>query len=381
MINEQVVLKELKSLLDFWLEKAETANRDRIFSEIAINGNVNNEAPVGSMFLGRILYGASIGCKVLRTDKYKILADAAFQKLKNELKNPNGGFYWAKDYQNNILHDAENNNMAQAFVIYGLSEYAALNTDAEPELVEQTKFVLNKLVDSENGGFVDGFNQSWIPEKTQTKALGTHIHLLEAFTKQYILQNNQSLKPVIENLIHIILDKFLIESEKAFLHRTTTNWIPLPNFNWAGHNAEVSWILCQSAKAIKSKALIDECNSKALAIMDKVILEAFDSTGGGVFNELKDNQPVENVKTWWPQAEICLGLMNAWQISGKEYYLEKATKLSSYISHNFIHKSGEWYTELNPDNTPVESQPLVFFWKSLYHNVRYYAELFKYINF
>ena len=36
---------------------------------------------------------------------------------------------------------------------------------------------------------------------------------------------------------------------------------------------------------------------------------------------------------------------------------------------------GEWYTELTYEGTPVEGVPKVFFWKSLYHTVRYYDYL------
>jgi len=374
-MNLKNLTKELENLLDFWLHIVLTENQRELASEVSINGTANTDSNMGSMYLARIIYGASIACKTLKTDKYKILADVAYKNLISKFKNPKGGFYWAIEKYGTITHDAENINMAQAFVLYGLAEYVSLNKQAEVELITQSKFIIETLIDKENSGFIDGFDKNWKQTDNRTKALGTHIHLLEAFTKHYEYNNNNRLIPVIEYLITIIIDKLYVPETKEFLHRTTPNWEALPNENWAGHNAEVSWILCKSASTIKSDVLIKKCNALAIEIMDKVCDVAFDKTQGGVFNVIEHDKPTENVKIWWPQAETTIGLLNAYQISKNKDYLVKAQEQMGYISKHFIHESGEWYTELKLDNTPSLNQPLVFFWKSMYHTVRYYVEL------
>lgn len=374
-MQKESLTKELENLLDFWLNMVLTDDKNDIHNEVSIKGKANTKADTGSMYLARIIYGASIACKTLKTDKYKKLADVAYQSLVTELKNQKGGFYWAKNKNGEIVHDAENINMAQAFVLYGLAEYASLNKHAEIELIHQSKFIIETLIDKENSGFIDGFNANWELTETKTKALGTHVHLLEAFTKQYEYNNNPRLIPVIEYLITIIIDKFFVSKTKEFIHRTEPNWTHLANENWAGHNAEVSWILCKSATIIKSEILIEKCNALAVEIMDKVIETAVDRRLNGVFNVIENNRPTENVKIWWPQAETTIGLLNVYQITQEQNYLNQAKNIGNYISSNFIHESGEWYTELNHDNSPVFSQPLVFFWKSMYHTVRYYVEV------
>ena len=45
------------------------------------------------------------------------------------------------------------------------------------------------------------------------------------------------------------------------------------------------------------------------------------------------------------------------------------------IQDKFLCPEGEWYTELTNEGTPVKGVPKVFFWKSLYHTVRYYDYL------
>ncbi len=88
-----------------------------------------------------------------------------------------------------------------------------------------------------------------------------------------------------------------------------------------------------------------------------------------------NQKPLENSKSWWPQAEVVLGLMNAFKITGNEKYKHLALKQSDYISQKFISDKGEWFAELENLGAPRKGTPLVFFWKSMYHTVRYYDYL------
>jgi mannobiose 2-epimerase len=367
--------KELENILDFWLWKIRKG--DSIIGEIAINGTINPSADLGSMYLGRIMYGASAACKSLKTDKYKILADTAYQILINQFKNPKGGFYWALDSNKNSIHDIENNNLAQAFILYGMAEYASFtsSTIAITELEAQTNFLLETLKDQENGGYLDIYDENWEPLENQNKALGTHIHLLEALVKVYNLNKGSEVAKVIHDLIRIIIDKFIEKDTLDCLHRLKPDWTPLPNDIWAGHNAEISWILCKSAKAIGNLDLIEECNKLAINIMTKVIDLAYDKKNGGLFNVIEKGMPKESVKIWWPQAETVIALLNCFEVTGEPHYKELAQEFSKYISTNLITENGEWYTEISADGKPIVNTPLVFFWKSLYHNVRYYIEV------
>jgi len=368
--------QELENNLSFWQNRVVNSETNHIFSEVSIDGIPNASATTGAMYLSRILYGSSMACKLLETNTYSVLADNSYDRLK-EFYNPKGGYYWSKDISNVLIHDADDTNMAQAFVLYGLVGYAQLKPSLEiDEVIEnQFNFITNTLYDNENGGYIDGFDENWILGKNPTKALGTHLHLLEAFVKLYAYKKNSKVVPLIEELINIILQKFITKDSYDCLHRLAPDWKPLPNEVWAGHNAECSWILCSAAEAIQNKKLIAQCNDIALKMMQQVIEKAWDSKNGGIFNVLENSIPTEDVKIWWPQAETVIALLNCYKITKEKKYKIQAEELINYISHHFIAPNGEWYTQIKNSNQPDNSIPMVHFWKSMYHTVRYYDEL------
>ena len=380
-IPSEKLLAELEKNLSFWLHTVSNCKNSTLYPEVAISGVPNPLEITGSMYLARAIYGASSAFEVLKNKNYLQLAHQCFLQLQG-FQHPKGGYYWAKNSAGEFIHDAENNCMAQAFVLYGLVAFAKVQPSEELDsaIEKQFSFIQNTLLDAKNGGYIDGFNEEWKLGQSPTKALGTHIHLLEAFVSLYEYTKNENLVTQIEALISTILNYFITENSYDCLHRLTLHWQPLENEVWAGHNAEVSWILCHSAKTINKPDLINTCNNLAIKMIDQVLLNAIDKTNFGVFNVLVNNIPTEKVKIWWPQAETVLGLLNCYHITKDESYKLKAIELINFISTTFIAENGEWYTEIWNDKTPNTELPLVHFWKSMYHTVRYYKNTITFKN-
>lgn len=373
--------QELKNNLAFWLKYSINKNTNSFYGAVSIENIPNSKELIGSMFTSRILYGASTAYSLLKNEEYKTLAKISFTQL-NQLKNPKGGYYWAVNTSNTFVHDAENTNMAQAFALYGLVAYAQINPSKSIDILieNQFNFIQSTLKDNTNGGYIDGFDENWELGENPTKALGTHLHLLEAFVKLYQYKKNESLLPIIEELISNISIHFITKNNYNCLHRLTLNWVALENEIWAGHNAECSWILCYASITTKNEKLIASCNKLAIKMMEQVINLALDKEKGGVFNVLANNLPVENIKIWWPQAETVLALLNCYNITKNNKYKKDADKLTKYISTYFIAENGEWYTEILNTGEPVNTTPIIHFWKSMYHTVRYYDMIKKLTN-
>ena len=320
-IFSEKIHKELKNNLSFWIKNALHPNKIDIYAEVYFHETPSNLALLGAMYLSRILYGASTAFSLLENNTYIELADLSFKKLQ-EFRNPKGGYYWAKSTSNTFEHDPENVNMAQAFILYGLVAYASIKNSKEVDtaIKNQVNFIKNTLYDKKKGGYIDGFDENWDLVKVPTKALGTHLHLLEAFVKLYKYKKDENLVPIIEELISIILNHFITKDTYNCLHRLTSNWEPLLNEVWAGHNAECSWILCSAAEAIQNKHLLNTCNDFALNTMQQVLSKAIDTKNGGVFNVLKNDKPTEKVKIWWPQAETIIALLNCLKITEDQIY-------------------------------------------------------------
>ena len=115
--------------------------------------------------------------------------------------------------------------------------------------------------------------------------------------------------------------------------------------------------------------------------MNNVTKLAFDTKYGGVYNALENGSPVEDEKVWWPQAETVIALINCYQITGNENYIQQSNQLISYIENVFIDPlNGEWYSSVSIEGKPNVKVPKIHFWKSLYHNVRYYVEVIERIQ-
>jgi len=331
---------------------------------------------MGSMYLSRILYGASLGCKTLETTRYKTLAETSFESLM-EFKNPMGGYFWGRKHNMERIHDPENVNMAQAFVLYGLVEYAGLNPSEELDqlIEEQVEFILSVLTEDGGLSFLDGHDEQWQAGQNMARSFGSHFHIMEALVKFYAYRNDESIKNIIAGLIRTIIDKFIDKKNYACIHRFGANWEELPNEIWAGHNAECSWILCESSKAINDPGLIEETQDLAILMMEGVITFGQDKSKGGYFNILDSYPSTDKTKGWWQQAEVTLGLFNAYAITGQNRYKKLALEQVNYIQSKFLCPQGDWYEAIANEGTPVKGVPKVSFWKCIYHTGRYYDYL------
>jgi len=378
MIKDQriQIRKEFENYLQYWVLYMFRKDQEGIFPEMSIDNVPNETADMGSMYLSRIMYGASLGCQMLKTDQYKPLADMAFDML-TEFKNPLGGYFWGRKYNMEWLEDADNVNMAQAFVLYGLAEYSRLNDSTEINnlIDEQIDFIQATLKDNVDAYYLDGFNEQWARGKNMTRAFATHFHTMEAFVKVYENRKDEKLKSSIQTLLHIILDRFIDKEHYVCIHRFTEDWQMLPNENWAGHNAECSWVICHAAKIINDQKLIEKTEQVAVLMMDEVVRLARDKTNGGYANLISENGVQEENKSWWPQAEVVLGLLNVHRITGEENYQKLAQDQISYIQKYFVNDQGEWKPGVNQKGEPLKGTPQIFFWKSMYHTVRYYDYL------
>ncbi|MBN1186748.1 MAG: AGE family epimerase/isomerase [Bacteroidales bacterium] len=368
---------ELTRIMNFWMNHLISETQSSVYPEIDINNSPNTKADMGCLFLGRVMYGASAACRFLNTNEYKILADLAFKTLYEQFKNPAGGFYWSKNMHGEVIHDSDNVNMGQATVLYGLAEYAHLtkNPVVEAELKKLSQFINLTLHDNNNGGFLDGYDRDWKQEKNFTKALATHIHVLEALVKKYEFTGNETLIIQINELVDIIVERFIDKSNLECYHRLSPGWDKLKNENWAGHNAEISWILYHSIAVIKYKEQKKAIGELAVRMTQKVLDVAFDKQYGGVFNVISDNQAAFTTKDWWPQAETAIACLNAYEISNDKNFLSYALRLIEYIENTFYCSNGEWFTSVSREGQPVSEIPKIHFWKSMYHNVRYCIEI------
>ena len=81
---------------------------------------------------------------------------------------------------------------------------------------------------------------------------------------------------------------------------------------------------------------------------------------------------------WWPQAEGCVGTLNAYQLTGDELYLDYLHRIWQFIEKNFVDwEFGEWFYEVDGDGKLIMEHFKISEWKGPYHNIRACLEVLK----
>ena len=373
--------QELRNIFEFWQKFA--LQNNQIAPEVSNNGLPVYEAPLGSIYLSRLLYGSSAACMFLHESNIRPIADLAYHTLRNQLSNPNGGFYWAVKNDGSIEHDKLNISMAQAFSILGFSEYYALtcDEDVKSEIYHQIDFIESKIKHYIDNSYLDGFKADWTPLKEQYKSLSTHLHLLEAYSNFIRVSNDNIYKRSIEKILELLISRFIHHENGEIIRQFDMNWGPLPNETWIGINMETGSIVYDSACTLQNKTLKNECGKMLLSLCDHAIETGFDHQYGGMFNRFNNGELVTTHKEWWVQSESVIALLYAHQISNDKKYLSYAIRLLEYIDNSFSDQDkGEWYDSITREGKPVTDTPRLHLWKSMYHNVRYCIKTIKYLQ-
>jgi mannobiose 2-epimerase len=227
-------------------------------------------------------------------------------------------------------------------------------------------------------GYLEAFDRDWnlledlrLSDKdaNEKKTMNTHLHVLEAYTNLYRCWENESLQTQLKNLIVLFRDKIINEHHHFNLF-FDEEWRLKSDVISFGHDIEGAWLLVEAARAIKDPVLIKDMEQKCLEIVDVTVREGLDADGG-LMNEATPKEIFDTDKHWWPQAEAIVGLLCAWQISGKETYFDTSVKVWTFIKQNMIDKqNGEWYWRVSRDRTVCFDEDKAGPWKCPYHNGR-----------
>jgi mannobiose 2-epimerase len=269
---------------------------------------------------------------------------------------------------------------AQAFAIYALSEYYLLSSDESSLKHAQSIFGWIEQIsfDPVDNGYFEAFDRDWnllgdlrLSEKdaNEKKTMNTHLHVLEAYTNLYRCWRDDLLLRQLKNLIGLFTDK-IIGRNFHFRLFFDEKWNVRSDEISYGHDIEGSWLLYEAATVSEDKELIDYTSKAAINIVNVTVQEGLDQQGG-VKNEAHNAG-----KDWWPQAEAMVGLVNAWQISGRKEYLDIAAKVWTFVKTHIIdHRNGEWFWGMDQFGSVNMNEDKAGPWKCPYHNGRAMLEL------
>jgi mannobiose 2-epimerase len=382
---------ELNNIFNYWINNTTDEVYGGFVGRINENNQVVANAPKGSVLNARILWSFSAAYNLTQNRDYLQYAEREYQYIIDHfIDNEFGGVYWSVDYEGRLL-DTKKQIYANAFTIYGLSEYciASGNEEAKTLAIELYNLLVKNSFDTKNTGYLEAFTRDWQPindlrlsakDANEKKTMNTHLHVLEAYTTLYRIWQPEELKQQIEKLIHNFLDHFIDPKTHHCLLFFDEDWNNKSGLISYGHDIETTWLLQEAAEVIDNELLIEKIKAINIPITE-AIMAGLDDDGGLWYEYEPANHQLIKQKHWWVQAEAMVGFYNTWQIIGDEKYLTIVENNWQYIKAKILDKkNGEWLWGVDENGETMKGEDKAGIWKCPYHNSRACMEIIKRIN-
>jgi mannobiose 2-epimerase len=379
----------LKDILPFWIKYDIDEEFGGFYGQITNELKINKKAPKGSVLCSRILWAYSAAYSKYQDSKYLEVAKRAYGYLLSKFWDEEYlGVYWMLDYKGNPI-DTTKQIYSEAFAIYALTEYYKVTKEEEAlnKAKEIYKVMQKYSYDSENKGYFEAYTREWKPkedmhlsykELNEKKSMNTHLHVLEAYTNLYRVWKDKEFENKFRELIDVTI-KYIIDNDtwhfKLFFDEKWNSKMGTISY---GHDIEGSWLLFEAAEVLQDKDVLERVKRVSINMAEASYKEAIDSNGG-LLNEKHEDGQIDRAKHWWPQAEAVIGYLNAYQLTGKEYFFKAAYEMWSYIEENIVDKkNGEWFRMAMKENDKLYKLLMkVDPWKCPYHNSRVCLEVMR----
>jgi mannobiose 2-epimerase len=372
---------ELINILEYWSNNTLDHEYGGFVGKINHKNQIIAKASKGIILNSRILWSFSAASSHLQTQKHLDICDRAFNYLKNFFNDTkHKGVYWELDYKGKPTNKRKQ-AYAQAFTIYGLSEYYILtkNKEAKAWAIEIFELLETHAKDTEQLGYFEAFDNDWSPiqdmrlsnkDMNASKTMNTHLHILEAYTSLLKIHNHDLVKNALKTLIELFFDKFLNNKNHYHLF-FDNNWNLLSNSISYGHDIEAAWLIIEAAKALNNDTLLSQANIIAVTVANTFLKEGIDDDGSVLNEKSLTTGHVDTDRHWWAQMEALIGLKYAYELQSDPKYLKASIRIWNYTKTHLIdHKQGEWFFRVSKNGYIYTQEDKVSMWKAPYHSSR-----------
>lgn len=372
---------ELERILSYWCKHSPDHQYGGFHGRINHYNEVIEKAPKGIILNTRILWSFAAAYNHLKIDRYKFLANRAYDYLTDYFTDrEDGGVYWEVTHTGKPINTRKQ-IYAQAFAIYALSEYytASGNEDALKLAIRIFELIEEKAKDEEKGGYLEAFSVDWklledmrLSEKdlNSSKTMNTHLHVLEAYTRLYRIYPDATLRKSLSTLVRLFLNTFLDQTNHIQLF-FDSDWNRESHVVSFGHDIEAIWLISEAAELLNEQTLRDQSREVSISIADTFLAEALDGDGAVMNEKDQYSGKLDTDRHWWPQVEALIGLDHAYQLTRDLKYLEASLKIWDFTKKHLIdHKHGEWHFRVDDQGKPYEEEDKVSMWKAPYHTSR-----------
>jgi mannobiose 2-epimerase len=392
-----------ESLLPFWMQKSPDRDYGGFLSYFDRDGRPTGETAKTFLMQIRMMFAMSAAHRSGYGNGRcgELAGDAADFIIRHYWDHENEGWYWNADRQGDpTLKDKV--GYGQCFGIYTFSEYFLATGDPRGrEYAEKTyAAVCQHMADTRYGGFLELMAPDWQPARPgiyggDRKSLDVHMHMMEALTTFYEMTRHPTHRRRLLEIIDLILTRMLRPDGTGYI-QFTMDYRPLPailfavswgrdarpadgiarplNMTSPGHNVEFAWLLLHAADILGiPRRTYAELVRK---IMDHCIRIGIDREYGGVYADTPADTPaVVREKQFWQQAEVLIGMLDAYAMFGEEQYWDGFQNVYDFVFQKMVNPAagGEWFERVDREGRPIDDA-LGHGWKICYHTVRSMVE-------
>lgn len=372
-LRAEVTGEVRNNVLPFW-ESYAVAPDGSFYGTVMRDGTPVPEAPRGGVLNSRILWSFAAAARTFGGENNFRLANQAQRYFLDTFLDPvHGGVYWLVSPDGTVVN-ASKYTYAMTYGIYGLAEHylATGNRKSLDAAIGLYRTLEEKGRDPRYDGYIEAFTQDWKRldnyDNNAPKTMNAHLHVLEAYTLLYQCWKDEALRERLEFCTRLFMDRIYDPARKHFHLFFDDAWNSMVDMDSYGHDVEAGWLLCEAARTLGDKDLVERAGRMALEVTDTCLAQGMDPAGCMLY-ERKNGKAVRHC-SWWGQAETMLACLNAWQISGDERYLEHARTVWEFVKNNLIDREyGEWFSDWL-DGQPQVNAPKVSMWRCPYHTVR-----------
>ncbi|MBD2703757.1 AGE family epimerase/isomerase [Spirosoma sp. BT702] len=390
----------IDELLPFWMNRAVDRENGGFITHFDKDGNDSGEdeksliAQTRSIYTYASAHRAGYGNGAL-AEMARHGVDYLIGRMWDE---EHGGFYWMTNRKGEVIID-QKIVYGQSFAIYCLSEYTLATGDSRGiEYAQRVFDLLQKYaVDTCYGGYFEMFHRNWTLKGPgaaggDRKTLDAHMHLMEAFTTLYECSQQELHRRKLLEVITLLTERIMHPIHGTGIPQFWADWRVAPQIKfdviWGwdrftedgakreaedntsyGHNVEFAWLLLHALHVLGIPH--SEYQEQLLKSFSHAVDFGIDWEFGGVFVEGSHAGVVyDREKEFWQQAEVLIGLLDAYRIFGDEKYGNAYENVHRFVIDKMInHPIGEWWPLMTRQGVPIWTH-MSHSWKINYHTVR-----------
>ena len=380
-------LKECDNILNWWEKNTLDEENGGFIGQIDFDMTKHPEADKALVLNTRILLTYSAAYRFFKKPEYLKLADRAYNYIVEKFYDPkNVGVYWMVDKTGKPLN-TRNQIFGLAFTAAVLAEYYRATEKKEALDIAMKLFdsIEKHSLDPKYNGYLDAFSQDWAvlqdmrlspTDKNEPKTMNTHLHILIGYACLYRVHKDERVGKALKNLIELFFDK-IIDTERGALNLFfDIDWTHKSDNDSYGHDMETSWLLWDAVNVLGDEEIIKKARPIVIKMVEHSLRCGYDKDGGLMLGGKDENVSDPN-KCWWGQTEAVIALLNAYQMTKEEKYLDDALLTWDFIKKYLIDtKDGEWNGKVSKDDhKPFTDEVKAGAWKCPYHNSRMCMEV------